>query len=367
MSVPDRPSSDSPEREGELRTLRLMLPLGALVVMVVAAWEHDHGVLAWWDRWLYPLLMLVFGGGGLALWRWPQYQTWIRLLSVVVGNLYLSSVLLLLLFTTDGPVNQYAMMVTMMWLPFGYGLLFVMLRARTAMLLSLIVMVLTFTPIGVALALGLRPNWGQAFATTMPMLVLAQAVYLVLFMAISDLRAGYHRARARLQVAQELALNDALTGIGNRRALQEHVRAGLSAAERGDLPTSIILMDVDLFKAVNDVHGHTTGDRVLEQLAQLLTGQLRGSDRLGRWGGEEFMVVAQATPIHAALELAERIRKAVAAFEFAHGDPVTLSLGVTQTLPGDTADSLVLRADKALYRAKNAGRNRVEAQTVITA
>lgn len=367
MLFPEPPNDPTTSRRGELRALRLLLPIGVVVVLAISAWEYANDVMAWWDHWLYPMLVLVFGGGALVLWRWPQRQAWVRVALVVAVNVYLMAVLLLVLFDGDAPLNQYALLTTLMWLPFGYGLIFMMLSARTAMFLSLIVALLTFTPIFMAMALKLRPNWGAEFTTTMPVLALAQVVYIVLLRAISDLRAGFHRASARLQVAQELALSDALTGVGNRRALQEHVRAGLSAAERGQAPTSIILMDIDHFKPINDKHGHSGGDQVLVQMAQLLTDQLRGSDRLGRWGGEEFMVVAQATPMHAALELAERIRKAVAAFEFAHGDPVTLSLGVTQTLPGDTADSLVHRADKALYRAKNGGRNRVEAQTMITA
>ena len=368
MSTFDPPTlSPTPSRDGELRALRLLLPLGAVVVLAIAVWEHANGVMAVWDRWLYPLLMTVFAGGGFTLWRWPQRQAWVRVASVVTVNLYLMAVLLMLLFIGDAPPNQYALLTTLVWLPFGYGLIFVMLASRPAMFISLLVALLTFTPIFMAMAFKLRPNWGEEFTTTMPVLALSQVVYIVLLLAISDLRAGFHRASARLQVAQELALSDALTGVGNRRALQEHVRAGLSAAERGDQPTSVILMDIDYFKPINDTHGHSGGDQVLVQVAQLLSSQLRASDRLGRWGGEEFMVVAQATPMHAALELAERIRKAVAAFEFVHGDPVTLSLGVTQTLAGDTADSLVQRADKALYRAKSAGRNRVEAQTVISA
>jgi diguanylate cyclase (GGDEF)-like protein len=365
MPVSEPSYAQPTSRQGELRALRLLLPIGAAVVVLTAAWEQLNGVMAWWDRWLYPLLVLVFGIGGMALWRWPQCHTWVRVSTVVTVNLYLMAVLLMVLFTGDAPLNQYTLLTTLVWLPFGYGLIFVMLAARPAMVISFIVALLTFTPIFVAMALKLRPNWGDEFTTTMPVLALSQLVYIVLLMAISDLRAGFHLASARLQVAQELALSDALTGVGNRRALQEHVRAGLSAAERGSAPTSIILMDIDHFKPINDNHGHSSGDQVLVQMAQLLTDQLRGSDRLGRWGGEEFMVVALATHMHAALELAERIRKAVAAFEFAHGDPVTLSLGVTQTLPGDTVDSLVHRADKALYLAKNGGRNRVEAQTVI--
>lgn len=360
-------NAQASSRDGELRALRLLLPIGAAVVLLISAWEHANGVVSWWDRYLYPLLVTVFAGGGITLWRWPEHHAKVRLVSVVTVNVYLMAVLLMVLFMGDAPLNQYTLLTTLVWLPFGYGLIFVMLAARTAMFISFIVALLTFTPIFVAMAFNLRPNWGQEFTTTMPVLALSQVVYIVLLLAISDLRASFHRTSARLQVAQELALSDALTGVGNRRALQEHLRAGLSVAERGQQPTSIILMDIDHFKPINDKHGHSGGDQVLVQMAQLLTDQLRASDRLGRWGGEEFMVVAQATPMHAALELAERIRKAVAAFEFAHGDPVTLSLGVTQTLPGDTADSLVHRADKALYRAKNGGRNRVEAQTVITA
>ena len=98
-----------------------------------------------------------------------------------------------------------------------------------------------------------------------------------------------------------------------------------------------------------------------------MTTQLRGSDFVGRWGGEEFLLVAPATPMHAGLEIAERLRGAIAAWEFDHGQPVTLSIGVSQFLQGDDSHALLQRADKALYRAKAAGRNRVEVAVIACA
>lgn len=121
---------------------------------------------------------------------------------------------------------------------------------------------------------------------------------------------------------------------------------------------SVLLIDVDHFKQINDAGGHALGDQVLIGLAERLQAQLRLSDRLGRWGGEEFLIMAAATSLAAASDLAERIRRAASATPCA-GRDVTLSLGVAQCRPDDTIDSVVQRADRALYAAKANGRNRV--------
>ena len=132
------------------------------------------------------------------------------------------------------------------------------------------------------------------------------------------------------------------------------------SARLGVLATvSLLLLDIDSFKLINDEHGHAAGDAVLTGLSALLAEQLRVSDELGRWGGEEFLLLAPGTTLPAATELAERIRAAVAQAAFPHGRTVTVSIGVAQAGVGETPEQWVARADLALYEAKRAGRNRV--------
>ncbi|GHE21058.1 sensor domain-containing diguanylate cyclase [Halomonas urumqiensis] len=162
---------------------------------------------------------------------------------------------------------------------------------------------------------------------------------------------------------EHLALFDPLTQVWNRYRIEQSMDIELSAAERYARPLALLLFDVDHFKEVNDTHGHELGDRVLSSLAREVEQVLRESDFLGRWGGEEFVVLATNSDLEAGLGLAERLRQRIAELEIG-GLPegVTISIGVAAWRPGDTRKRLLARADEAMYRAKAAGRDRVEAE-----
>jgi diguanylate cyclase (GGDEF)-like protein/hemerythrin-like metal-binding protein len=152
---------------------------------------------------------------------------------------------------------------------------------------------------------------------------------------------------------------DALTGISNRFGFNQAFSREFSRARRHRQPLSIVLVDLYRFKEVNDRHGHPAGDRVLAGAARLLEANVRESDAVARWGGEEFAVLAPMTDAAGAAQLAEKIR---ALMEVTHLGPtgaVTASFGVTEMRPEDTLEAMLHRADRALYRAKEAGRNRV--------
>jgi diguanylate cyclase (GGDEF)-like protein/PAS domain S-box-containing protein len=159
-----------------------------------------------------------------------------------------------------------------------------------------------------------------------------------------------------------LATHDHLTGSYNRLKIVEVMEQTTRAATRYGHTFSVVLFDVDHFKLINDTHGHTAGDRVLRQLTAAVEASLRETDFLGRWGGEEFIVLAPHTPLGAAAQLAERIRLAIADTTFPDVDTVTVSLGVVAYCPGETLEQLEERADHFLYRAKQSGRNRVVTQ-----
>lgn len=156
-----------------------------------------------------------------------------------------------------------------------------------------------------------------------------------------------------------LAATDGLTGVANKRALLERLGMELHAAWQVQAPLSLVLLDVDHFKAYNDSYGHPAGDAALKQVAQLLSQSARSSDLVARYGGEEFVLLLPATDSEGARRLAERCRAAIAQTAFAHG-PLTASFGVA-TLGGVTVspDELIGWADAALYAAKRQGRNAV--------
>ena len=180
------------------------------------------------------------------------------------------------------------------------------------------------------------------------------SVSVLLFSVGAVLMAG-DRLRAELE---QLATRDSLTNTLTRRYMDEAFAAELERSRRSGQPLAFLMMDLDHFKAVNDTHGHQVGDRVLVEFAAKVQRQLRKSDLLGRFGGEEFALVLPNTSREAALQVAERIRAACVPQAGEVG--CTVSIGLTLGHPeNDTLDKLLARADAALYQAKNTGRNRV--------
>jgi diguanylate cyclase (GGDEF)-like protein len=155
----------------------------------------------------------------------------------------------------------------------------------------------------------------------------------------------------------ELAHIDPLTRLCNRRAIEQLMVAELSASRRHQQPVSVLLLDVDHFKLINDTYGHHAGDRALQEIAGALQRALRSEDAIGRWGGEEFLAVLRVTDEDGAIRVAERLRRAVA--ESASG-PLSRSvtIGVAQWR-GEALEMLLAEADRALYAGKVAGRNLV--------
>lgn len=161
-----------------------------------------------------------------------------------------------------------------------------------------------------------------------------------------------------------LAITDGLTHTANKRYLDEFLEREIARAARHRRPLSLVIFDIDHFKAVNDRHGHLAGDRVLAGVATRVQVEVRREELLARYGGEEFAVVLPETTLDEAVSFANRIRAEIesASFDF-DGEPLraTISLGAATMIAGDAADTLIARADAQLYKAKEGGRNRVSA------
>lgn len=159
---------------------------------------------------------------------------------------------------------------------------------------------------------------------------------------------------------ETLSRTDQLTGVFNRRRLDEVLIDEFERHRRTGSLFSIILIDVDRFKSVNDNHGHQIGDQVLMELADCMLATKRPSDIVGRWGGEEFLLICPDTGLQEAVQFAQLLRRAVAERDFSVTRQMTASLGVACVQEGDTIHGMIARADQALYRGKKNGRNRVE-------
>lgn len=175
-----------------------------------------------------------------------------------------------------------------------------------------------------------------------------------------DLQAANVSLEKKVKEIEAVAEKDPLTGVYNRHRFDKGLRQERERATRYDRPLSLIILDIDHFKRINDRYGHTVGDKVLIGVAQYIEKHIRENDMLCRWGGEEFGIVASDSPLDAARSLAEKLRSSLERAPLYREISVTCSFGVAQFDGSEDVDSFIRRADRALYKAKESGRNRVE-------
>jgi diguanylate cyclase (GGDEF)-like protein len=176
-------------------------------------------------------------------------------------------------------------------------------------------------------------------------------------------RRRLEQARSETDRYRQLALEDALTGLANRRQLDLRLAELLAEAERDGTVVTVALADVDHFKGINDRFGHAAGDEVLRRVGEILRGHTRGGDVAGRYGGEEFVLVFRGLDVRAAAEICERIRRAVELHGWKEINPmmrVTLSIGLACSASMPTSQGILDAADHWLYEAKHHGRNQVQ-------
>ncbi|RZS56933.1 GGDEF domain-containing protein [Sphaerotilus mobilis] len=341
------------------RVLHILLFIGATVILCVWQIELHQGVITPWDIWMEPLLAVIVGGTGLVMVRRPDLDARLRPIPVSAFNLYLIAALHLTLLESPGPEQWYQTLTTLYWVPLAYGCAFVFLTLPVALVVCSITASAIFVPMVLWWHQDQLPTWTWESGPLLVVIALSHAMYVLLLWAVVKLRDSHADASASAERMRTLAATDVLTGLPNRRSMLDTLHSTLDSSRRADLPLAIVLVDADHFKAVNDRHGHAVGDAVLIHLGALMRTHLRSSDTLARWGGEEFLICAPGTPQEAAREIAERVREAVASSPTPHGEPLTVSLGVAVCRDHDDVDSLLLRADRALYTAKSAGRDRV--------
>ena len=215
-----------------------------------------------------------------------------------------------------------------------------LLKPNAALLVN-VIMVLAIVPIVIRLE-----TLTQMFAMVSSLLICGSMAYTFALLT-----------SRQQDLLQSYAVQDALTHLGNRRAMNEEMRMSIDDFARNGIPATLIVLDLDFFKMVNDKFGHSVGDGVLIDLAGLLNKRVRKTDRVFRYGGEEFVVLARNTGIEDAVIIAEQLR---AQIELELRDPegsLTASFGVAQLAPDEKLEDWFIRADKAIYEAKQLGRN----------
>lgn len=262
--------------------------------------------------------------------------------------------------TTYFTNSQRGILLIMYFIAFIFGVF--QLTRRQFLLLSLFA--LSSYAFVITALLQRHPDVIDIKIEVLQLLVLAVVLLWFCFVGgyISEMRSRLYNMHKSLKKAyqkiEELAMHDELTGIYNRRAILGFLKEEIERAFRYDIPLSISIADIDLFKSVNDTYGHLKGDEILQEFASHLRHCVRSTDRVGRYGGEEFLIILPHTTISQALSCMERCRSGVEGSLFG-GLKITVSFGVAALRPEDDLNSLLARADRALYEAKGRGRNRV--------
>lgn len=176
-----------------------------------------------------------------------------------------------------------------------------------------------------------------------------------------ELKKYYNELKTANIELEKLATFDALTGAYNRRKFEEYIKSAVNMEEMNGSPFSIIMFDIDCFKFANDICGHTKGDRILQEISEIVKNAIGEEDKLFRWGGDEFIILIFGKSSEDAYKVAEKIRKLIESNDFGvKHDKVTISTGVGEHKAGESMDQFVSRVDDALLTAKSGGRNKVE-------
>lgn len=185
-------------------------------------------------------------------------------------------------------------------------------------------------------------------------------LYVVSHHVITERKLAEQLVEQQNRELERLATVDKLTQLLNRHKIDEVIEAEIERAKRYHTPLALVMVDIDFFKDINDTFGHRSGDFVLSELALLMRNSIRRSDVIGRWGGEEFLILMPASTLESARRLAEKLRKKIRTHVFDRAGHITCSFGIAEYKSNSSAAEFIESADNALYHAKQNGRNRVE-------
>ena len=340
------------------RTLYLFgLPVAMIAVSLLVFAEWQQGTLHMVDILGLPLLVLLLGILTLGLWR--ETISIARLETVVFSGtvlMYLASLGYSLFGLSQTQAALWNLTGLGYWSPIVYVLGFLIFGVKNGLRMSLVIYTLSLLVWLVHFMMLSRagdPPMGEAVFYQ-----LFASDTLLLMMLYGMGRAFVAQAQQAVHLAHE-ANTDALTQLPNRRFLTERLAQEIARSSRQGHPLAVMLIDLDHFKRINDVYGHSVGDSVLQGVGSYLSDHARKMDIVGRWGGEEFLIVLPDTVLPEALEVAQRLRLVLEQRPGETAETVTASFGVAQYRVGEQPGALLERADQMLYRAKAAGRNRV--------
>jgi diguanylate cyclase (GGDEF)-like protein len=342
FEVDSQPSANEPFEAFMVRATAWLL--GGISTLEIATWIilNRLGQINTVDFWLLPSLA---SGFLVVLGLLLQNPKRVKL----VHRVMLAGICgyeLLDLYSSGLPEvrNQNAIGVGMVWFPVTTVIAFLILRHQLAARLSTVYVLISL----VLGALYFRDGINPTQINAMLQFYASNIAILCISWVFGHMRNQYLEMRT-------MAYTDTLTGLLNRRAMNDH----LETAYADNTPFCLLVVDIDEFKRVNDTFGHPVGDQVLREMALTLESHTRKSDRIARWGGEEFLVLTHGSGMTQAQWLADRLLEAVRGANIA-GLGLTVSIGISERRAGSTLESVIGMADVALYQAKAAGRNRTE-------
>jgi diguanylate cyclase len=345
---------------------KAVLICGILTLGSIWLSEAAAGRLTVVDRYADPIMLTVFMTSLIALQWWPKTWRSIVNLNFITLALYLVIYTQGMIYAPSGSYSFYDVGTFPQWFPLIYVTAFLFLRRKTAINFSIVIYASIVIPVSLNLLFD-YVNFSQKLQYPIVLHMLtAHPIYIALLLGVSTLQEAFVRSTAYAEAMTVAAQIDYLTQLPNRRSLTETLETQLTQFQSNQTTSSfaVILLDVDRFKQINDTFGHAMGDQVLIAIARILQARLRKQDMIGRWGGEEFLLITQdATAIEAA-QTADRLRALICEQVACEDRLVSASFGISLATPIDTLESLVQRADQALYVAKENGRNRVEVASV---
>lgn len=297
-------------------------------------------------------LFLLYVG---VVFSWPRAFRPVIMLALGEVTLHLVARLAASLFYFQGETDPRPFVALyMVWSPVLILTSFVILSNRSATLISGTYIAACLGVVIAYMASNLEmAQRSDIRAFLLQHYLLANCTFLAMSLILSRIKASQASAWARARHSEIQAHTDPLTGLPNRRDITDHLQARLQLRA-----TTVMMCDVDHFKSINDTHGHLAGDKVLWQIAQLFKQHLRDNDIVGRWGGEEFLILVDSEKPEVSAQLCSRLLNAVRSHQFPNPGTVTVSIGCAINKRGEAPDTALQRADTALYQAKNGGRDR---------
>jgi diguanylate cyclase (GGDEF)-like protein len=345
----------------ERTMLLVLLPLFAIACLALATVDLLIGEATWFERYqLYPMAGLF-----LAIWYWAAHTrsnhiARIRTATLIVGpGIVFERFVLGLWLTLQNGYEPRHLGSMSVWMILASCLFVFLIPGRRAFLLGFAYYIAATALILAFLALNQHPLPDALTQEFLVSYIVGTPIFLTMIAGFSRLRVAYGTALNKVSDFEHLAMQDSLTGLFNRRAFAASMRRARSRMARRKTSVSMVMLDLDHFKSINDTWGHDRGDDVLVRVARILTDTMRRTDDVIRWGGEEFVILMEETSADEAGLVADRLRALIEQADIIKGRAVTASFGVTQLIPGEDDTEFFNRADAALYDAKDMGRNRV--------